>query len=78
MPGNEVAPQAVMGIFGGTHVKTNMAEFSAESHGVDCSGDWKVLTELQRAPASRPRPQAITLFQIYQDDIKDYITAILV
>ena len=31
---------------GGTPVKTNMAEFSAECHSVDCSGDSKVLTEL--------------------------------
>ena len=30
-----------MGLFGGTKVKTNMAEFSAESHGMDCSGDRK-------------------------------------
>ena len=30
-----------MGLFGGTRVKTNMAEVS-----VDCSGDSKVLTEL--------------------------------
>ena len=30
-----------MGLFGGTRVKTNMAEVSA-----DCSGDSKVLTEL--------------------------------
>ena len=33
-----------MGLFGGTQVKTNMAEFSVKSHGVDCSGDRKVLT----------------------------------
>ena len=38
-----------MGLFGGTQVKTNMAEFSAESHGVDCSGDRKVSTELEIA-----------------------------
>jgi len=31
---------------GGTQVKTNMEEFSAECHSVDCSGDSKVLTEL--------------------------------
>ena len=30
-----------MGLFEGTQVKTNMVEFSAESHGVDCSGDRK-------------------------------------
>ena len=42
-----------MGLFGGMQVKTNMAEFSAESHGVDCSGDRKVLTELQIAIRSK-------------------------
>ena len=42
-----------MGSFGGTQVETNMAEFSAESHGVDCSGDRKVLTELQIAIRSK-------------------------
>ena len=31
---------------GGARVKTNMAEFSAECHSVDCSGDSKVLKEL--------------------------------
>ena len=36
-----------MGLFKGTQVKTYRAEFSAESPGVDCSGDRKVLTELQ-------------------------------
>ena len=46
-------PQAVMGLFGGTQVKTNMVEFSAESHGVDCGGDRKVLTELQIAIRSK-------------------------
>ena len=35
-----------MGLFGGTQVKTNMAEFSAECGRVDCSADSKVLTEL--------------------------------
>ena len=35
-----------MRLFEGTRVKTNMAEFSAECHSVDCSGDSKVLTEL--------------------------------
>ena len=38
-----------MGLFGGMQVKTNMAEFNAESHGMNCSGDRKVLTELQIA-----------------------------
>ena len=42
-----------MGLFEGTQVQTNMAEFSAESHGVDCSGDRKVLTELQIAITSK-------------------------
>ena len=42
-----------MGLFGGTEVETNMAEFSAESHGVDCSGESKVLTELQIEIRSR-------------------------
>ena len=37
------------GIIWGTQVEANMAEFSAESRGVDCSGDRKVLTELQIA-----------------------------
>ena len=46
-------PQVVMGLFGGTQVKTNMAEFSAESQGVDCSGDRKALTELQIAIRSK-------------------------
>ena len=41
------------GIIWGMQVKTNMAEFSAESHGVDCSGDWKALTELQIAIRSK-------------------------
>ena len=45
--------QTVMGLFGGTQVKTNMAEFSEESHGQDCSGDRKVLTELQIAIRSK-------------------------
>ena len=35
-----------MGLFGGTQVKTNMAEFSAECYSVDCSGHDKVSTEL--------------------------------
>ena len=35
-----------MGLFWGTRVKTNMAEFSGECHSVDCSDDSKVLTEL--------------------------------
>ena len=42
-----------MGLFGGTQVKTNMAEFSVECHSVDSSGDSKVLTELQIAIRSR-------------------------
>ena len=37
----------------GTQVKTNMEEFSAECHRVDCSGDGKVLTELQIAIRSK-------------------------
>ena len=48
-----VAPQAVKGLVGGTQVETNIAEFSAESHGVYCSGDHKVLTELQIAIRSK-------------------------
>ena len=39
--------------FGGMQFKTNMAEFSVESHGMDCSGDQKVLTELQIAIRSK-------------------------
>ena len=39
----------VTGLFGGTQIKTNKEEFSAECHNVDCSGDSKVLTELQIA-----------------------------
>ena len=42
-----------MGLFGGTQIKTNMAEFSAESHGMDCTGERKVLTELQIAIRSK-------------------------
>ena len=42
-----------MGLFGGMQVKTNMAEFSAECHSLDCSGDSKVLTELQIAIRSK-------------------------
>ena len=44
-------PQVLMGLFGGTQVKTN-EKFSAEC-GVDCSGDGKVLTELQIAARLR-------------------------
>ena len=35
-----------MGLYGGTQIKTNMTEFSAECHSVDCSGDSRVFTEL--------------------------------
>ena len=52
-PGDEVAPQALMGLFGGTQVKTNMAELSAECHSMDCSGDSVVLTELEIAIRSK-------------------------
>ena len=38
-----------MGLFGGTQVKTNKEESGAECRDVDCSGDSKVLTELQLA-----------------------------
>ena len=40
-----------MGVFGGTQVKINMAEFNAEfeCHSEDCSGDSVVLTELEIA-----------------------------
>ena len=39
-----------MGLFGGTQIETNKEEFySAEYHSVDCSGESKVLTELQIA-----------------------------
>jgi len=31
-PGNEVVPQALMGLFGGTGVKTNMAKFRAKCY----------------------------------------------
>ena len=41
------------GLFGGTEIKTNMEEFSAECHSVDCSGDSTVLTELQIAIRSK-------------------------
>ena len=34
---------------GGMQVKTNMAEFSAECHSMDFSGDSVVLTELEIA-----------------------------
>ena len=50
---NEFAPQALMESFGGTQVKTNIAKFSAECHSVDCSGDSKVSTELQKAIRSK-------------------------
>ena len=42
-------PQALMGLFGGT----DMAEFSAECHSLDCSDDGKVLTKLQIAIRSK-------------------------
>ena len=42
-----------MGLFGGMQVKTNMAELSVECHSMDCSGDSKVLTELQIAIRSK-------------------------
>ena len=45
-----------MGLFGGTQVNTNKEKFSAECGGVDCSGDSKVLTELQIAKRSRQEP----------------------
>ena len=38
-----------MGLFGGMQVKTNMAEFSAECHNMDCSGHGKISAELQIA-----------------------------
>ena len=31
-----------MGLFGGTQIKTNKEEFSAECRGMECSGDSKV------------------------------------
>ena len=43
----------LLGLFGVTQVKTNMAEFSAECHGVDCSGHGKVSVELQMAIRSK-------------------------
>ena len=46
-------PQVVMGLFGGTQIEANKEEFSAECHSVVCSGDGKVLTELQIAIRSR-------------------------
>ena len=42
-----------MGLFGKTQVKTNKEEFSAECHSVDCRGDSKVLTKLQKVIRSR-------------------------
>lgn len=39
-PGTKVATPGLMGLFGGSRVKANMAEFS-----VECSGDSKVWTE---------------------------------
>ena len=36
-----------MGLFGGTQIETNKQVCSAECHSVDCSGESKVLTELQ-------------------------------
>ena len=50
---DEVAPQALMGLFGGTQGKTNTAEFSSECHSLDYSGDSWVLTELQIAIRSK-------------------------
>ena len=41
------------GIIWGTQVETNMAEFGAECHSVDCSGDSVVLTELEIAIRSK-------------------------
>ena len=38
---------------GGRRFKMNMVEISSESHGVDCSGDRKVFTELQKAIRSK-------------------------
>ena len=45
--------QALMGLFGGTQVKTNKEEFTAECRGISCSGDSKDFTELQIAVGSR-------------------------
>ena len=38
---------------GGTQIERNKEKFSAECHSVDCSGESKVLTELQIAIRSR-------------------------
>ena len=46
---DEVAPPALMRLFGGTYAKTNMAEVSTKCHSLDCSGDSKVSTKLQIA-----------------------------
>ena len=46
-------PQALMGLFGVTQVEMNMAEISVECHSLDCSGDSRVLTELQIAVRSK-------------------------
>ena len=48
-----MATLALVGLFGGTQVKINKEESSAEYRGVDCSDDSKVLTELQIAIRSR-------------------------
>ena len=62
--GTKVAPQALMGLFEGTQVKTNMEEFSAECHSVDCSGDSVVLTNLTKLEI------AIRLFQTINQEFE--------
>ena len=74
-----------MGLFGGTRVKTNMAEFSAECHSVDCSGDSKVLTELdsnkikvtvldnQKSREVRRIQRRVQLFQYIYDVVNKYM-----
>ena len=61
-------PQSLMGIFGRTQVKPNMAEFSAECHSMDCSGNSIVFTELQITIRSKLLFWAI----IIQDNLEEF------
>ena len=70
-PRDEVAPQALMGLFGGRQVKTNMAEFSAECQGFDRTKDSNKIEvivlddqksrELRRTEFQRPVPLFIQI-----------------
>ena len=51
--GRSRAANAYRIIWGDAGKTKNMAEFSAECHSVDCSGESKVLTELQIAIRSK-------------------------